>query len=92
MDEKRQLLGIIVEGDIRRHLTVANNFLDLPVKQVMNPNPKLILSDALAFDALKLMEDKARLVYVLPVVDDQNKLQGIIRLHDLMKEGLVTSK
>ena len=88
VDDHKKLLGIIVEGDIRRHLTTTENLLEVTVDLVMNKNPKKIHPEVLAYDALTLMEKDNKQVYVLPVVNEHDILFGVLRLHDLMKEGL----
>lgn len=56
------------------------------VSDVMSANPKRIYAEALAAEALKLMEDYQ--ITVLPVVDAQERLVGAIHLHDLIRAGL----
>lgn len=89
--QSNKLLGIIVEGDIRRHLAQDDNVLHWSVEKMMNKFPKTIHQDALAYEALKLMEDKNKMVYVLPVVNSREEVVGVIRLHDLLKEGFNSS-
>ena len=86
INAKENILGVIVEGDIRRFLSKGVNLLAMTAKEVMNSNPKVVDADALAYDALSLMEEKGRMVSSLPVVDG-DQLVGIIRMHDLLKEG-----
>ncbi len=88
VDEQNKLTGIVVEGDIRRFLTKHANLLDVAVEQVMNKKPKSIGPAVLAFDALQTMEMGEKQIYVLPVVDHDVVLLGVLRLHDLMKAGL----
>lgn len=85
-----KMLGIIVEGDIRRTFLENANGIDLNVTKVMNPNPVQVHPDELAFDALKLMEKRKKQIDILPVVADQQFL-GFLRLHDLLKEGFAAS-
>jgi len=81
-----KLLGIIVEGDIRRAIAKTDQALTLSVKDVMTTGPVSIESEKLAHDALNLMENKDRQIYVLPVLEG-DKFVGFIRMHDLLKEG-----
>jgi arabinose-5-phosphate isomerase len=82
------LLGIIVEGDIRRTFSKENNQgIKTTVKDVMNNNPLSVTADSLAIDALRIMENREREVQILPVLDRDNKFYGFVRLHDLIKEG-----
>ncbi len=87
VDEKMGLQGIVVEGDIRRTFTKSNNGLGTPVEEIMNAAPVTIRSDALAFDAMRLMEERESQIDILPVMDDSKQFLGFIRLHDLLKEG-----
>ena len=87
-----KLKGIIVEGDIRRTFTRENTLgVETSVTEIMTKEPVSVTSLALAFDALKLMEDRANSLSILPVVESGVFL-GFIRLHDLLKEGFHTSK
>ncbi|MCB9091111.1 MAG: KpsF/GutQ family sugar-phosphate isomerase [Halobacteriovoraceae bacterium] len=86
LDDKENLLGIIVEGDIRRTLNKNEEGLKLKLSEVMNRNPITVGSDALAFEALKKMEKGEGYISVMPVLNG-SKFLGIIRFHDLLKEG-----
>ncbi|OYX35500.1 MAG: KpsF/GutQ family sugar-phosphate isomerase [Caulobacterales bacterium 32-69-10] len=77
------LLGLITDGDLRRHMT---GLLDQTAGQVMTPHPLTVTPDALAAEALKLMED--RRITVLFVVEDGLPI-GILHIHDLLRAGLV---
>lgn len=88
LDEKKKVIGIVVEGDIRRHLTSHKNLLEVEVSKVMNKNPKSIGPEILAYDALTTMEMGEKQIYVLPVVNKDQELLGVLRLHDLIKAGL----
>lgn len=79
--------GILVEGDIRRTFTKNNSGLQTEVSQIMNSRPSTIGPDALAYEALELMEGRSHSFQVLPVIGDDQKFLGFIRLHDLLKEG-----
>lgn len=85
-----KFVGILVEGDIRRTFTKANQGLDTKVSDIMNKNPVSIAPDELAFFALEKMESKNRPIHVLPVLNGSEFL-GFIRLHDLLKEGFSLS-
>ena len=63
--------------------------LGQPVEAVMPPRPMVIRSDAFAAEAVHLLEDRPFQILVLPVVDADGKAVGLIRLHDLVKAGLV---
>jgi arabinose-5-phosphate isomerase len=88
LDEDDKFLGFVVEGDIRRTFTKENMGLQTPVTEIFNSNPVDVRPDALALDALKLMELRKREIAILPVLDENKIFKGLIRLHDLLKEGL----
>ncbi|MDD7392320.1 MAG: KpsF/GutQ family sugar-phosphate isomerase [Fusobacterium gastrosuis] len=82
--ESQSLVGIITEGDIRRALKHKENFFSLKAKDIMTVNYTKIDKEAMATDALSLMEDRPSQINVLPVFDMENFI-GIIRIHDLVK-------
>ncbi len=84
--------GILVEGDIRRTFVEHDNGVTRPVTEIMNSNPVSVGVDDLAFDALKLMEQRKHEIAILPVVGENKEFLGFIRLHDLLKEGFVSGK
>lgn len=82
---QRRLAGIITDGDIRRLVTSS---LDLDRKTaagVMITNPKTIEANLLAVDALSVMQRYE--ITVLPVINGDSQLQGILHLHDLIGKG-----
>lgn len=84
VDESETLLGIITDGDIRRMLMKYTDISSLIARDVMTENPKSILPDAMAVEAMKLMRDHS--ITQLPVVDE-GRYVGMIHLHDLIQEG-----
>ena len=54
----------------------------------MARKPVVATPELLAFDALRLMEDRPRQIAVLPVVDEQLICVGLIRVHDIVRSGL----
>lgn len=89
VDERGRLLGIITDGDVRRtvHRCSPSQLGDLSAEEVMTREPVVISPDAMAYEALKLMEDRPSQIAVLPVVEDGACL-GLVRLHDLVRIGL----
>jgi len=90
IDEHEKLIGIITEGDLRRTIekTEAKNLEHLTASQMMTRQPTTVAPLTLAFDALKLMEDRPMQISVLPVVNEQGNCVGLIRLHDIVRSGL----
>jgi arabinose-5-phosphate isomerase len=85
VDHQDILIGIITDGDLRRALAKPGQILEKPVGEVMTSNPQAVGPETLASQALELMEQKA--IMVLPVVDQQGRVQGIVHLHDLLGRG-----
>lgn len=84
--ENNTLLGIITDGDIRRMLNDNNDILNLTAKDIMTKTPKTINIDAMAIEAIHIME--ASNISQLVVIDHNNHYKGIIHIHDLIKEGI----
>ncbi|WP_375238527.1 SIS domain-containing protein [Aurantibacter sp.] len=84
--ENGTVVGIITDGDLRRMLTKTDNFSSLSAKDIMSANPKTITSDAMAVDAKEIFEKNG--ISQLVVVKD-NKYDGIVHIHDLIKEGIL---
>lgn len=87
-DKTGKLLGIFTDGDLRRTLEKRDDFLDLPVSDIMTKDPIRIESSEMAVKALGIMENRPSQIAVLPVVDESGNVCGIIRLHDLIRVGL----
>jgi len=90
LDEAGQLAGIITDGDLRRAIQRMDHasLEDLKSEEIMTRNPVVIGADTLAYDALRLMEDRPSQISVLPVVDGARACVGLIRLHDIVRSGL----
>jgi arabinose-5-phosphate isomerase len=86
LDRKGNLVGIITDGDLRRAFEKGYN-LDSKAQEIMTRNPKVIREDAFAEEALKIMEKNK--ITVLPVLNRQNKVVGIIHLHDILGKRVV---
>lgn len=88
--EAGQLVGIITDGDLRRHFQ-ANATIDtntVRASDLVTRTPRTISSCALAIEALHAMEDVAPKVMQLLVLDEAGTLCGIIHMHDLVKAGI----
>jgi arabinose-5-phosphate isomerase len=85
VDHRDMLAGIVTDGDLRRALGQFGQVLERPVQEVMTANPLAVGPETLASQALELMEKKA--ITVLPVVDADRKVLGIVHLHDLLGRG-----
>jgi len=87
IDDSKHLLGIYTDGDLRRTLEKKVDFSITPVSSVMSRKPRSIGADALAVDAVQLMEQYN--ISQLPVVDADNKLVGALNMHDLLKAKVI---
>lgn len=83
VDDMGTLVGVITDGDLRRHL--GDDLLRRPVEEVMNPSPKTIARDVLAGAALEAMNSAK--ISALFVTDD-GKVTGILHMHDLLRAGV----
>lgn len=89
VNQKHDLLGIFTDGDLRRALQRKGaSVLQDPMLQLMSLCSITVSYNQLAWEAVKQMQkDPKRFVMVSPVVD-QNKVVGIIRMHDIVQAGL----
>ena len=90
VDENGIMQGVLTDGDIRRGLSKGVDFLQRPVRELMTANPKTITQDKLAAQALHLMEsNKPKPITVLPVLDENRKVIGLLHMTDLVRQGVV---
>lgn len=85
LDAQKKLIGIITDGDLRRHMNPS--LLSQKVKEVMTTSPQTILSSSLAVEALGLMNRKA-ITNLFVLEETTGQLVGLLRLHDCLIEGL----
>ncbi|HEY2866237.1 MAG TPA: KpsF/GutQ family sugar-phosphate isomerase [Pyrinomonadaceae bacterium] len=85
-----RLAGIITDGDLRRTIekTKPNALASLTAADMMTASPITISRETLAYDALRVMEDRPSQIDVLPVVDAEGVVVGLLRLHDVVRSGL----
>lgn len=90
VDAQGRLAGIITDGDLRRAIeqTSHESLATLRCDDFMTRTPVVASPELLAFDALRLMEDRPSQIAVLPVVDRDGVSVGLIRLHDIVRSGL----
>ncbi len=90
VDDDGRLVGLCVDGDIKRVLLERGEALDLPITQVMNPRPLTIGPGELAIRALRLMERReGGAVTLLIVADDAGRPAGLLHIHDILRAGLL---
>ena len=83
IDAQRRLLGLVVDGDVRRHLQAGPTLAGVTARELMRENPQTIPPGATLGDALALQRSAAREWLVLPVVDETRTLLGMLHAHDL---------
>lgn len=80
-----RLAGIITDGDIRRAIVNGKDIFALSVEDVMTGSPLHVTLSTPAYDALNVMEEHE--ITVLPVLDENGVIQGILHLHDILGKG-----
>lgn len=86
-NEENLLLGIFTDGDLRRAFEEGINLQEIKIGEIAHKDCISTQSDELAVNVLNLMQDKE--ITILPVTDENNKIQGIIHMHDILKAGIV---
>lgn len=87
VDSKNKLLGVITDGDLRRMMEQQTDLSKITAQQIMTHQPKSVLPDTLAVEAMKIMRESS--ITQLLVADEDQQYLGMIHLHDLLREGLV---
>ena len=86
-DEQGRLTSVLSDGDLRRALMNESFSIDCEVESIATKNPKTINNkNLLASDALKIIEDYK--IQLLVVTDAENKLVGVLHIHDLIEAGI----
>ena len=86
VDANHKLLGVFTEGDLRRSLMTGRDVHELTLKDCMTASPFTIAPDALAVDAVHLMETKR--ITALPVVKEGIVL-GVVNMHHLLQARVI---
>ena len=87
VDAGQHVLGIYTDGDLRRTLEKKLDFNATPVRSVMSSNPRCIGPDALAAEAVQMMEQYN--INQMLVVDEQHRLVGALNMHDLLHAKVI---
>jgi arabinose-5-phosphate isomerase len=86
VDATGNLVGIFVDGDLRRYLMKGQVNLDEPIKELMTKNPKFATPDMMAVRALEILREYK--IIELPVCDEYHHPIGMIHLHDITRAGI----
>lgn len=91
VDAEGKLQGVISDGDLRRWMEktekAGENLLSKKARDIMTRNPKTIIADALAAEAVAVMENNS--ITCLLILDNASRPEGVVHLHDLLKAGVV---
>jgi arabinose-5-phosphate isomerase len=88
VDDAGALVGLVTDYDIRRAVGEGRNIFSMTIPQIMNAAPIAIGADAKAIQALQIMEEREKPLAVLPVIEGDRMVCGMIHLHDLVDKGL----
>ena len=87
VNERRQLVGVFTDGDLRRLMSRAADALGLTAGEAMTPRPITISRELLAVEALKIIE--AHKITSVVVVDAGRGVEGVVHLHDLWRTQMI---
>jgi len=87
VDAAGHLVGIVTDGDLRRHMSAHANLLDRRAADVMTERPVTIGRRALAAEAIRVME--TRKITSLVVADAEGTVEGVVHLHDLWRTEMI---
>jgi len=88
IDDNGKIVGVVTDYDIRKHLEKEENIFSLEITAIMNNSPVYVYEDENAFSALKTMQEREKPITVLPVLNREKIVVGMLRLQDLVREGL----
>ena len=84
---EEKVIGVVTAGDLTRMMERREDVFDIPVEEVMTRTPKTTGPEVLAAAAVYELEEHG--IMAMPVVDEGERLLGIVHLHDLMRAGAV---
>ena len=81
-------MGVITDGDLRRHMSTDRDILSLTAADVMTRNPVSINPGILAAEALNIMEQR-KITSIVVVDGKSDRVAGVVHLHELWRTDLV---
>src|SRR5262245_59964640 len=87
VDGDDALLGIITDGDLRRHMETPANILEMAAADLMTKTPIVVVPSTLAVEALNIMEQR-KITSVVVVTGEAQTVAGVVHLHDLWRTGM----
>jgi arabinose-5-phosphate isomerase len=86
VDDAGGLVGIITDGDLRRHMSAGTNLLDRRAQDIMTARPVTITGSNLAVEAVRIMEER-KITSIVVVAD--GRVDGVVHLHDLWRTQMI---
>ncbi len=89
VDNNNDLVGVITDGDIRRHIGI--DIMNKTAGDIMSTNPKTISQDTLVAEAMAIMNGpvgSSSIITSLLVLDDGGKLAGVLHMHACLRAGI----
>lgn len=90
LEDGGRLAGFVTDGDVRRQLLEVDNIADVPVLEVMSTTPTTVAPDLPLSQALLVLEQRKKALMSAPVVVDEARCVGLLRLHDAVQAHLPT--
>ncbi|HHO42299.1 MAG TPA: KpsF/GutQ family sugar-phosphate isomerase [Epsilonproteobacteria bacterium] len=91
VNKKNELIALLSDGDLRRALTRDDFDLQMAAIDFATQNPKSFVgTDLLASEALEIIEEQR--IQLLPIIDADRKIIGILHIHDLINAGIKSKK
>ena len=87
VDDSERLIGIITDGDLRRHMHTSPDLLERNAQDLMTSGPVTVTRGMLAAEALLILEQ--RKITAIVVVDADQRVEGVVHLHDLWRTGMI---
>jgi arabinose-5-phosphate isomerase len=82
-DQSVRLVGVITDGDLRRHMGASVNMMERTAADIMTRNPVTVVPATLAVEVLNVFE--RRKITSIVVVGASNRIAGVVHLHDLWR-------
>jgi arabinose-5-phosphate isomerase len=86
VDADRKVLGVVTTGDLTRLMEHEADVMSVPVSRVMTKTPRTAAADELASAVVYRMQEHG--IIAMPVLDGEERVAGVIHLHDLMRAGV----
>src|SRR5207253_912296 len=87
-DGQEKLLGLVTDYDDRKMLETGQYIFQMKIADIMNPSPEVVYGTDRAVDALEMMRSRSKPIAVLPVLNANHSILGMVHLHDLVAAGL----